>query len=104
MISLMEVCSLSVEERIRPAKLPGKRFSGSVVRPPRHLLHQHFVHPALGPYLLRFFDFVTSSIFMPLAGVAISLGRWVLTSKAIVDEASNNGPENQSFLRNLPLS
>ena len=40
---------------------------------------------------------------MPLAGVAISLfAGWVLTSKAIVDEASNNGQlKNQSFLRGL---
>lgn len=56
-----------------------------------------------GRTFFDFFDFVTSSIFMPLAGVAISLfAGWVLTSKAIVDEASNNGQlKNQSFLRGL---
>ncbi|NLG87577.1 MAG: sodium-dependent transporter [Firmicutes bacterium] len=56
-----------------------------------------------GRTFFDFFDFITSSIFMPIAGVAISLfAGWVLTTKVIVAEGSNNGQlNNQGFLSAL---
>lgn len=53
-----------------------------------------------GMTFFDFFDFSTSSILMPMAGIAISIfAGWVLGKKVIVDEASNHGQlKNQTFL------
>lgn len=53
-----------------------------------------------GRTFFDFFDFITSSVIMPVAGIAISIfAGWVLKSKVIVEEASNHGKlNNQTFL------